>query len=109
MVAESLLIFDVFAFLSECFQSGLRRAWDRRGRFRELRTRGMEGPITFELRYREKPQSPIITYYLAIDENIKGPYVAEEYLEWRRGSKARPFRFLNFQGRCRRGYQQRSA
>ena len=89
-------IFDVFAFLSECFQSGLRRAWDRRGRFRELRTRGMDGPITFELRYREKPKSPIITYYLAINENAKGPYVAEEYLEWRRGSSGRPFRFLNF-------------
>ena len=27
-------IFDVFAFLSECFITGLRRAWDKRGRFR---------------------------------------------------------------------------
>ena len=25
-------VFDVFAFLAECFDSGLRRAWDRRGR-----------------------------------------------------------------------------
>ena len=25
-------IFDVFNFLSECFQFGLRHAWDRRGR-----------------------------------------------------------------------------
>ena len=24
-------VFDVFNFLSECFQSGLRPAWDRRG------------------------------------------------------------------------------
>lgn len=47
-------IFDVFAFLSECFSDGLRRAWDRRGRFKELRTRGSEGPIVFELKYREK-------------------------------------------------------
>ena len=31
-------IFDVFAFLSECFDSGLRRAWDRRGRAKELIT-----------------------------------------------------------------------
>lgn len=89
-------IFDVFAFLSECFQSGLRRAWDRRGRFRELRTRGASGSISFELKYREEPQSPIITYYLSIDENRKGPYVAEEYLQWRRGSHGQPFRFLNF-------------
>ena len=89
-------IFDVFAFLSECFQLGLRRAWDRRGRFRELRTRGEEGPISFELKYREKPQDPIITYYLAIDEGLHGPYVVEESLQWRRGQTGKPFKFLNF-------------
>lgn len=89
-------IFDVFAFLSECFQLGLRRAWDRRGRFRELRTRGEEGPISFELKYQEKPQDPIITYYLAIDEGLHGPYVVEESLQWRRGQAGKPFKFLNF-------------
>jgi predicted ATPase len=41
-------VFDVFAFLSECFDSGLRRAWDRRGRGKELKTRGSEGPIVIE-------------------------------------------------------------
>ena len=66
-------IFDVFAFLSECFSVGLRKAWDKRGRFKELRTRGAEGPIVFELKYREKPNSPIITYHLEIEENLKGP------------------------------------
>jgi predicted ATPase len=25
-------LFDVFNFLSECFQGGLRQAWDKRGR-----------------------------------------------------------------------------
>ncbi len=29
-------VFDVFAFLSECFTVGLRKAWDKRGRFKEL-------------------------------------------------------------------------
>ncbi len=43
-------IFDVFAFLSECFNVGLRTAWDKRGRFRELRSRNATGPITFELK-----------------------------------------------------------
>ncbi|MEM9220542.1 MAG: AAA family ATPase [Cyanobacteria bacterium P01_F01_bin.150] len=89
-------IFDVFAFLAECFQFGLRRAWDRRGRFRELRTRGSEGPISFELKYREKPKAPIITYYLSIDEGNRGPYVAEESLQWRRGQAGAPFQFLTF-------------
>jgi len=90
-------IFDVFAFLSECFSVGLRKAWDKRGRFKELRTRGSDGAIVFELKYREKPKSPIITYHITIEEGRKGPYVAEEWLQWRRGSKGKPCRFLDFE------------
>jgi predicted ATPase len=89
-------VFDVFAFLSECFSDGLRRAWDRRGRFKELRSRDQEGPITFELKYREKLNTPIITYHLAIAEDSRGPVVSEEWLHWKRGSYGRPFRFLDF-------------
>ncbi|ACK70463.1 ATPase [Gloeothece citriformis PCC 7424] len=89
-------IFDVFAFLSECFTLGLRKAWDKRGRFKELRTRGQDGYIVIELKYKETKESPIITYHLAISENNKGPYVAEEWLQWRRGKTGQPFRFLNF-------------
>lgn len=90
-------LFDVFSFLSECFQQGLRAAWDRRGRARELRTRGATGPIVFELKYRERPQQPLITYHLAINEGSRGPIVVEEWLQWRRGSHGRPFRFLDLQ------------
>ncbi len=89
-------IFDVFAFLSECFTIGLRKAWEKRGRFKELRTRGVDGPIVIELKYREQSKSPLITYHLAIDEATKGPHVAEEWLEWRRGQRGKPFRFLDF-------------
>ena len=90
-------LFDAFSFLSECFQQGLRAAWDRRGRARELRTRGATGPIVFELKYREQPKQPLITYRLAIDEGARGPIVAEEWLQWRRGSYGKPFRFLEYQ------------
>ena len=38
-------VFDVFAFLAECFSDGLRKAWERRGRFRELRSRDQDGSI----------------------------------------------------------------
>lgn len=89
-------LFDVFAFLEECFTESLRKAWDRRGRFRELRTRGKEGPIVIELKYREKFKSPVITYHLAINEEKNRPYVAEEWLQWRRGQRGKPFRFLDF-------------
>jgi len=89
-------LFEVFAFLSECFGSGLRKAWDRRGRFKELRTRGVEGPIIFEVKYREKNDSPLITYQLEIGEDAKGPFVAREFLSWKRGAHGRPFNFLDF-------------
>lgn len=89
-------VFDVFNFLSECFQYGLRHAWDRRGRAKELRTRGQLGSIVIELKYRETPDLPLITYHLAIDEESKGPFVAEEWLQWKRGSHGRPFRFLDY-------------
>lgn len=87
--------FDVFAFLSECFDTGLRRAWDRRGRARELKTRGSEGPIVIEIKYRE-PGYPLITYHLAVDEKNGSPVVVEEWLRWKRGSHGQPFRFLNY-------------
>jgi predicted ATPase len=89
-------LFDVFNFLAECFQFGLRHAWDRRGRARELKTRGTSGPVVFELKYREHRHSPIITYHLAIDEGTKGPEVVEEWLQWRRGRRGKPFRFVEF-------------
>jgi len=90
-------VFDVFAFLSECFSVGLRKAWDKRGRFKELRTRGCTGPIEIELKYREKPGSPIISYELKIDESAKGPFVASEKLLWKRSPAGRPFAFLDFE------------
>jgi predicted ATPase len=89
-------IFDVFAFLSECFTESLRKAWDRRGRFRELRTRDSTGCIIIELKYKETSKSPLITYHLAIAEENNRPYIAEEWLQWRRGQYGKPFRFLDF-------------
>ena len=89
-------VFDVFNFLSECFQFGLRHAWDRRGRSRELKTRGQQGPVVIELKYREKPGQPIITYHLSIDERKNNPVVLEEWLQWRRGNTGTPFKFLDY-------------
>ena len=96
-------IFDAFNFLAECFQFGLRHAWDRRGRAKELKTRGQQGPVVIELKYREQSDQPVITYHLALDEGSKGVYVAEEWLQWRRGERGKPFRFLDYksgQGRA---------
>ncbi len=92
-------VFDVFAFLSECFTEGLKRAWDRRGRFRELRSRDSSGPIIIDLQYREryKPRkTPLITYHLEIEERSRGPVVKREFLRWRRTYPGAPFYFLDY-------------
>lgn len=94
-------VFDVFAFLSECFELGLRRAWDKRGRAKELKTRGGDGPVTIEIKYKE-PGYPLITYHLSVDEQAGAPVVVEEWLQWRRKRNGKPFRFLEYrEGRGR--------
>ena len=93
-------VFDVFAFLSECFSDGIRKAWDRRGRFKELRSRDSVGPIEIEIKYREVPygpsKTPLITYHLEVDEHGSRPVVAREYLRWTRGAGGKPFNFLDY-------------
>ena len=89
-------VFDVFAFLSECFASGLRGAWDRRGRAGGIRTRDAEGPMTIELQYRERPKLPLITYHLEVDERRGAPVVVHEWLRWKRGRTGKPFHFLDY-------------
>lgn len=90
-------VFDVFAFLSECFTEGIRKAWDRRGRFRELRSRDCAGPVVIELKYRERARTPLITYHLEIDEDRGRPVVTHEFLRWTRGGRqGRPFNFVEY-------------
>ena len=90
-------VFDVFAFLAECFESGLRRAWDRRGRAKELKSRGSAGPIDIEIKYREERNSPVITYNLQVDEKKGSPVVMQESMRWRRQRYGSPYRFLVYQ------------
>ena len=90
-------IFDVFAFLSECYALGVRSAWEKRNRFAQLRSRGASGPLVIEIKYRENPQEPRITYRLALDEEDGSPVVLEEELSWRRNQRTgQPFKFLRF-------------
>ncbi len=90
-------LFDVFEFLAESLRGGLRPAWDRRGRLKELRSRESNGPVSFELSYRERPKTPLITYALEINEDDRGrPVVSRETLKWKRKSFGHPFNFLDF-------------
>lgn len=91
-------LFDVFGFLSDCLTVGARKAVEPRGRIPELKSRGSEGPIVVELKYRESPGTPLVTYHLAVDEDHAGhAVVVREFLRWKRGSYGRPFNFLDIQ------------
>src|SRR5271157_4608125 len=93
-------LFDVFGFLSYALQTNVKKAIEPRGRLRDLRSRGSTGRIGITVRYREstfgvnKP-SPVINYHVAIDGRKDRPYVREEYVQWRRGSHGKPFKFLD--------------
>jgi hypothetical protein len=49
------------------------------------------------VQYRERPNTPVITYHLEIDEISKGPVVAREWMRWKRGRYGAPFHFLNYE------------
>jgi predicted ATPase len=90
-------VFDVFAFLHEAFTTNLRRAWDSRNRMPEIRSRGSDGPVEFELKYRESANSRLVTYRLAIDEERGSPVVVEERLQWTTApGQGRPRDILGF-------------
>ena len=76
-------LFDAFGFLTDCLKLGVEEACDARGRggFERIRSQGSDGPIEFEVYYREEPKARPITYELAIDRDNTGrPYVSGERL-----------------------------
>ncbi len=89
-------VFDVLAFMAECFENGLCRAWDRRGRASELKSRGGDGPVVIEVAYREQLGAPLLTYHLEVDEISGRPAVVREWLRWKRQSYGSPFHFLDY-------------
>ncbi|MCX6877626.1 MAG: AAA family ATPase [Verrucomicrobia bacterium] len=92
-------LFDAFGFLADCLKDGVEEACDIRGRggFERIRSQGQDGPIGFEVYYREDGNSRPITYELSIamDKDSR-PYVASERLRQRRKGQSRgwPFSFL---------------
>lgn len=92
-------LFDAFGFLADCLKSGVEEACDAHGRggFGSIRSQGQDGPVEFELYYREDADSRPITYELSIDLDSFGrPYVFKERLRQRRKSqtRGRPYSFL---------------
>ena len=90
--------FDAFGFLADCLRHGVEEACDgARGGYHSIHSKGTEGPIEFEIYYKQDGKSRPITYELAIDMDEGGrPYVASERLRQRRQGQRTgwPFSFL---------------
>lgn len=92
-------VFSVFEFLKDTMESNVNAALGRLGGslgFREVRSRGSEGPIEIEIKFRIDDKSPLITYFIAINEENGRAIVEREFLRYRRGSKGKPWSFLDF-------------
>lgn len=92
-------LFDAFGFVADCLATDVETACDQkqRGGFERLRSKGDNGPIRFEIYYREAPNERPITYELSINlDDSSRPYVESEVLKQRRkGQKhGRPYPFL---------------
>jgi predicted ATPase len=98
-VGKSSLL-DALSFLGDCLKEGVEIACDKqhRGGFDQLRTKGVDGAIEFEIRYRESDRDRPINYTLHIGcDQLGRPIVVKERLRQRRkGQKnGQPFPFVD--------------
>lgn len=94
-------LFDVFGFLHDCLKGTVRSAMDKRGRFREVLSRGCEpekDTILIEIQYRMEitGKERLVTYSVEIGEVAGQPVVLHEVLRYKRGRHGKPFHFLDF-------------
>ncbi|AKN92060.1 chromosome segregation protein SMC [Xanthomonas oryzae pv. oryzicola] len=94
-------LFDVFGFLHDCLKGNVRQALDKRGRFREVLSRGCDptvDSILIELQYRMEITGVerLVTYSIEIGEENGAPIVQRELLRYKRGRYGSPYHFLNF-------------
>ena len=89
-------LFDVFSFLKDALAGNVASAVARRGGFRELVSRGEEGPIRITIKFRESG-GRLASYILEIGMDDRRPVVDREVLRYRRGQgSGRPWNFVDF-------------
>ncbi len=88
-------LFDLFAFLQDALTQNVAQAVARRGGFRELVSRGEEGPIGITLKFRESG-GRLATYLLKIANDGGRTVVDREVLRFRRGQYGQPWHFVDF-------------
>jgi predicted ATPase len=102
-------VFDAFAFLHEAFTTSLRLAWDERNRMAQIRSRGSDGPVVFEIKYRATKRAKLVIYRLEIDEADGHPVVRKESLRWSVApGSGRPKEILRFEDGGGKVYDERT-
>ncbi len=90
-------LFDVFTFLKDALTQNAAAAVARRGGFKELVSRGENGPVGITVKFREGG-GRLATYELQIAADGGKVSVAREVLRYRRGQYGRPWHFVDFSG-----------
>ncbi len=92
-------LFQVFGFLRDAMTTNISTALSKLGGSRgidEVRSRGSQGDIEIELKFRPEPTGRLVTYTLCIGEENRRPVVNREVLKYRRGSRGKPWHYLDF-------------
>ena len=88
-------LFDVFTFLKDALTQNVASAVARRGGYRELVSRGQEGPIEISVKFRESG-GRLATYQLKINQDRGRAVVEREVLSYRRSQYGAPWHFVDF-------------
>ena len=91
--------FSVFEFLKNAMEGNVNTALGKLGGnlgFKEVRSRGANGPIEIEFKFRIAGKSSLITYFISLNEKNGKAFVEKEILGFRRSSKGKPWNFLEF-------------
>lgn len=92
-------LFNIFGFLKDALTTNVTTALIKQGGnrgFQEVRSRNSSGAIEIEIKFRETATSPLVTYFLQINERNGKVFVEREILKYRRGSGGQPWHFLDF-------------
>lgn len=92
-------LFQVFGFLRDAMTTNVSTALSKLGGSRgiaEVCSRGSRGDIEIELKFRPEPTGRLVTYTLSIGEENGRPVVNREVLKYRRGSRGKPWHYLDF-------------
>ncbi len=91
--------FSIFEFLKTAFTSNVTTALNKMGGVKgieEVRSRGSVGPIEIELKFREAPKKPLVTYELRFSARNGRAVIEREVLKYRRFEHGKPWKFLDF-------------